>query len=412
MIRSFLSLAALAALGATSAAQQESAKISVTGGKHDMKDVIIKVPLPDELKGEIAATNAAKSTLAGQAAPPSLLSPGAARELHILIPEIKAGQTIELTAAPAVHKGKGKLPVLQWTVVDGLEQLEFVGRPLVRYFHKEFDPSLSQKGKEIANPTIKPYHHLFAPDGKTLVTNSNEGQYPHHRGIFYGFNNISYDGKKADVWHCRTGESTRHEMILASEAKNLFGRQTVQIGWYGQDGKLFANEKRELTVYPFATGTLIDFASILTTPLERVRLDGDPQHAGFHFRANSVMEKNTKETVFIRPEGKGNPGAEKNWDPKTKKGPVDLTWDAMSFVLDGKRYTVLYLDHPDNPKEARQSERCYGRIGTYFEYDLTKEKPLKVRYRLWFHEGEPTVEQCEALSQAFVHPPSASIVRR
>ena len=34
----------------------------------------------------------------------------------------------------------------------------------------------------------------------------------------------------------------------------------------------------------------------------------------------------------------------------------------MSFVLDGKRYSVVYLDHPDNPKEARQSERTYGRM--------------------------------------------------
>jgi len=26
---------------------------------------------------------------------------------------------------------------------------------------------------------------------------------PHHRGIFYGFNRITYgDGKRADTWHC------------------------------------------------------------------------------------------------------------------------------------------------------------------------------------------------------------------
>ena len=157
---------------------------------------------------------------------------------------------------------------------------------------------------------------------------------------------------------------------------------------------------------------MIDFASELTTPLDKVHLDGDPQHAGFHFRANSSMEKNTKETVFIRPDGKGKPGEEKNWDPKTKMGPVNLPWDAMSFVFDGKRYTVVYLDNPDNPKESRTSERCYGRIGSYFVYDLTKEKPLKVKYRLWFQEGEPTVEQCEALSKAFVANPTVKVAAR
>jgi hypothetical protein len=32
---------------------------------------------------------------------------------------------------------------------------------------------------------------------------------------------------------------------------------------------------------------------------------------------------------------------------------------------------------------------------------LTKDKPLKVKYRLWVQEGEVTAEQCEALSKAF-----------
>ena len=42
------------------------------------------------------------------------------------------------------------------------------------------------------------------------------------------------------------------------------------------------------------------------------------------------------------------------------------------------------------PKEARQSERTYGRVGTYFDYDLTKDKPLEVKYRCGCKEGEVT----------------------
>ena len=113
------------------------------------------------------------------------------------------------------------------------------------------------------------------------------------------------------------------------------------------------------------------------------------------------MEKNTKETYFLRPDGKGEKGKEINWDPKTKKGPVNLPWDAMSFVLGDKRYTVVYLDHPSNPKESRHSERDYGRMGSYFEYTLTKEKPLKVRYEIWLQEGEMTMPQASQLSRQF-----------
>jgi hypothetical protein len=77
-------------------------------------------------------------------------------------------------------------------------------------------------------------------------------------------------------------------------------------------------------------------------------------------------------------------------------------WLAMCFVLGGKRYTVLYIDHPENPKPARYSERDYGRFGSYFVADVTKERPLVVKYRVWVQEGEMTVDACAALQRSFV----------
>jgi hypothetical protein len=86
-----------------------------------------------------------------------------------------------------------------------------------------------------------------------------------------------------------------------------------------------------------------------------------------------------------------------------------LPWDAMSFVLDGNRYSVAYLDHPANPKEARFSEREYGRFGSYFEYNIEKDKPLLVHYRLWLQEGLIQPERVAALSHDFVDPVSVTI---
>ena len=56
-------------------------------------------------------------------------------------------------------------------------------------------------------------------------------------------------------------------------------------------------------------------------------------------------------------------------------------------------------------------ERDYGRFGDYFEYDLTPEKPLKLKYRVWVQEGEMTGEQCSALADAFVHPPATKAAK-
>jgi len=294
-------------------------------------------------------------------------------------------------------------------------------RPVLRYVNAPHDPADHFY-------TFKPFHHVFDPaTGKTLLTSgatktNKEGLYPHHRGLFYGWNKISYDGKTADIWHGTKNVFSTHEKVLSEEAGPVLGRQRSRITWHGEDGQTFATEERELTAYAVPGGTLIDFASVLKTDRPKVRLDGDPQHAGFHFRANMELGAKVQkeeaaakkekrkpapsETYYLRPDGKGKVDETRNWDAKARDPKaVNLPWDACSFVVGGKRYTVLRINHPDNPGEARGSERNYGRFGDYFEYDLTPDKPLRVKYRVWVQEGEMTVEQCNAMREAFVHPP-------
>src|SRR5262249_43841494 len=343
--------------------------------------------------------------LLAQVTPPRLLNGKAdVQELVFFIPGLKAGETktfkvltsFGVDGTPAVFSWKdtpNQFAELSWK------------SPILRYMYAPLDES----SKERRDQTFKVFHHLYDPKGETIVTNGAGGKYPHHRGLFFGFNKISYGNKQvADVWHCNKGESQTHEGFLETTLGTLLGRSRVKVAWNGQDGKPFAEEERELTAFRTLDANLIEFASLVRTRAGKVRLDGDPQHSGFHFRAaREVAEQDDAkmtETYFLRPDGKGKIGDTRNWDPKTRKGPVNLPWDAMSFTLGGKRYTVVYLDHPDNPKETRGSERAYGRIGSYFEYDLTEDKPLKVNYRIWLQEGEMTVEQCEALSRDFTDP--------
>jgi hypothetical protein len=286
--------------------------------------------------------------------------------------------------------------------------LRYGERPVLRYMYRKLDES----SKEVREQTYKVYHHLFSPDGKQLVTKGPGGQYTHHRGLFYGFNRVSYDeGKaKADVWHCTGDAHQSHQEFLAAEAGPVLGRQRLKLHWHGPGRRAFAEEQRELTVYHLPGGQLVDFASHLTSKAGAVTLDGDPQHAGFHFRAaNEVAAKTKGQTYYLRPDGAGKPGATRNWDAKSRDSKsVNLPWNAMSFVVGGQRYTAVYLDHPANPKEARYSERDYGRFGSYFEYQLTESKPLTVNYRLWLQNGEMKGEEAQSLSRDFVEPPEVT----
>jgi hypothetical protein len=289
-------------------------------------------------------------------------------------------------------------------------------RPVLRYVYQLFDDST----KEQRETTFKVYHHLYEPSGKEIITKGPGGLYTHHRGLFYGFKATYGDPKMtADTWHCPPPSNDpkkpsleahlAHEKILSSEVGLVLGRHRVQIGWHGRDKLRFAEEVRELTVYSVPGGTLVEFASKLTPVKGTVKLDGDPQHAGFHFRAvNEVADKTKDQTYFLRPDGKGEIGKERSWDPKSKEGPVNLPWNAMSFVVGGKRYTAAYLDRPANPKEARYSERTYGRFGSYFVAECSESKPLTVAYRLWLQEGEMSADGVLALSEDFVNPPAAA----
>jgi hypothetical protein len=429
-MRPFLCCLAVGLAGAASAGAQ-TMNVTVTGGKDDQTNVIVRVPVaipmfgfggPVKPETPVLVKPAEGDPLPGQIARMGLGYTGAPvfpigkndvqGEVVFVLPKLAAGQSLPVTLLLGEKPAKPAAG-FAWTVGKEVDELKLGDRPVLKYMHAPLDASTPQRKME----TMKPFHHLYDPKGERLVTKGPEGEgkdFPHHRGLFFGFNKVSYDGKAADVWHNNKGESQTHAEQISQEAGPVLGRHTVLVHWNGQDGEKFADEGREVTAFAVPGGTLVEFASDVWTNKPLVKLDGDPQHAGFHFRAAlEVMRETKKDTYYLRPDGKDKPGATRNWSAKEPdKRTVNLPWDAMSFVVGGKRYTALYLDNPKNPKESRGSERDYGRFGNYFEYELTPTKRLLVRYRVWLQEGEMTVAQCEALSKAFVDPPAVKVVAK
>ncbi len=386
------------------AALAQTAEVAVSAGRHDRWNSPVRVELPEALAGARVAVvrDASGRNLPAQVTEAGLLSASGRRELHFVVPTLKAGETAVFKVSTATVAAAG----FRWEDVPGKHQeLRLGDRPVLRYMCAPLDESSPAARVE----TYKVFHHLYDPEGKRFVTNGAGGRYPHHRGIFYGFNKVTYgDGKTCDVWHCTGQAHQAHEGFLAREEGPVLGRHRAAIRWHGREKEVFAREERELTVYDVPGGTLVEFASRLRPMLAPVKLDGDPQHAGFHFRADSeVNDKSAKQTFYLRPDGAGKPGETRNWP--AQKEHVNLPWNAMSFVLDGKRYTAAYLDRPENPKEARFSERDYGRFGSYFVHELAAGKALEVNYRLWLQEGEMKVADVAAMSAAFADPPRAAV---
>lgn len=280
-------------------------------------------------------------------------------------------------------------------------QLSFGNRPVIEYVHPTYDP-------DAIDETLKPFHHVFAPDGSQLLTKGPGGLYPHHRGIFFGYNRIEVNDQELNTWGSGNGEHQSHEEIVERFAGPVFGGHTVRIEWKDRSGEPFIEELRTLRVFRQSDDALlVDFSSRLEPLRGTVRLDGDRQHAGVQFRAAQDVADNAEATRFIRPSAWSHlpPEEEYNGDDF-----LDLPWNAISYPLGERHYTVAYFSGRGNPDGAAFSERSYGRFGEFFPYELTEDRPLEVNYRWWIvarEDVEP--EEIDQKYREWATPPSVQV---
>ena len=178
---------------------------------------------------------------------------------------------------------------------------------------------------------------------------------------------------------------------MKSYSGPVFGGHQLEVDWNDREGKAFIKETRTLKAFSQPDGTLlIEFQSELKPLVDKIKLTGDRQHAGVQFRAAQEVADNQKKTRYLRPKGWDRLDPKKQYNDKKH---MDLPWNAIQYDIGDQGYTVAYLSDPKNPGGAEFSERLYGRFGEFFHYELTKEKPLKVRYRWWIKDSRKVSRQ-------------------
>ncbi|MHC4643660.1 MAG: DUF6807 family protein [Planctomycetota bacterium] len=144
-------------------------------------------------------------------------------QLWWVMPRAKAGSTNRWTAILKRREKEDK-ETFSWKDTEGeYMDLLFDGRRVTRYMYA-YDTSTPQRVFE----TYKPLHHVFDAQGTNLLTNGPDGehpylkdsdkpgekiQYPHHRGIFIGWNRLEFGGQRFDLWHM-SGVSQVHQKFL------------------------------------------------------------------------------------------------------------------------------------------------------------------------------------------------------
>lgn len=249
------------------------------------------------------------------------------------------------------------------------------GKPVLTV---EYAHVLDENGK-VTFDTAKVFYHVVAPNGKTTLTKGPGGDFPHHRGIFIGWNKIKHNGKGHDLWHVKN-TTQKHLSFTQQETTDAGTTVASRIDWIGTEGKAVLEETRAVTVHSETAGAyaVIDFVSELTAAHGAVELNGDPEHAGVQFRPSQQVAVN-KSAKYVFPVD----------DAKEKKY-VGMDWVAETFDVDGQKWTVQHLSHPSNPDDkARWSAyRDYGRFGEFPVIKIADGETVTLRYRFRVTKGE------------------------
>ena len=247
------------------------------------------------------------------------------------------------------------------------------GKVLARYMTAH-DTSSKARHDE----TYKPYLHVFDPASAAPITKGPGGTFPHHRGIYIGWNKINVGGKSYDRWHMKGGDQV-HEKFIAQTAEKDRASFTSLVKWEGATpAETLLEEERTFTFLPAPAPAyaLIDVVSKLKAVAGETVLGGDREHAGVQFRP--VEEVDRTKTTYLFPVEKAD-----------VKKDRDYPWFAGSFVAGGQRYSVVYLNHPANPKDAEVSAyRDYGRFGAYFKATIPAGGTQEIRSRFLVVAGE------------------------
>ncbi len=307
-------------------------------------------------------------------------------QLWWIIPDVKANSVTMWTAALR-RRQESEKETFSWRDTEG-EYLDFLfdGRKVTRYMY-----ALDRSTKQRVLETYKTFLHVFDAAGENLLTNGPDGLhpymtdkvlYPHHRGIFIGWNRLEFGGKRYDFWHMgEQGRVQKHQKFLELTAGPVLARSNSLVHWNDKDGRTIIAEQRKTTVFHQSEPTvlLLEFLTELKAVNGDVFLDGDPEHAGFQYRPHDDVAKGGKDVKAVYLFHKDGIDAHKD---------KDLPWAAMSYGLNGKRYSVLYMDYPDNPKPVIYSAyRDYGRFGAFFKKKINDGDTLTLRYRIWISEG-------------------------
>lgn len=258
-------------------------------------------------------------------------------------------------------------PGFTWTESDGQLNLTENGKPVLTW----------QMGMKLANgaPEMKRragyIHPLYAPNG-AVVTDDFPRDHWHHRGVFWAWQAVRYQGVTHDHWTLTGGVYTKPEKSSAKSGPTA--SLQVDGGWFF-DGQRIINESVSLRVDPLqGKSRKLHFTIQLEAtgaPVELIgELANNKGYGGFSVRFAP------RENTVVRTD-KGVEAKDTDMVPHP--------WAELEATYAGKRAALRIDDAPGNPGFPNGwCLRNYGFLGVNYPglkpLKLEKGKPLVLNY--------------------------------
>jgi hypothetical protein len=229
-------------------------------------------------------------------------------------------------------------------------------------------------------------HPVYAPDGTALTDDFNK-DHPHHRGIFWAWEVVTFDGKTDDVWTVK-GFRQRFVRWLARETNGPTARLAVENGWYDGDRK-FVKEDVEIIAQPTKDDRrILDFTLRFEALDKPVTIVGTPDqrkgYGGFAFRTAPRDGGAAKTTIHT------DAGVSEK-DGVMARHP----WAEIRGSFQGKEESIKIEDEASNPgfpKNGWLMRHSFALLNVSYPgldpVTLEPGKPLVLKYRVILSSGK------------------------
>jgi hypothetical protein len=223
-------------------------------------------------------------------------------------------------------------------------------------------------------------HPVYSPGG-TLLTDDFPKDHYHHRGIFWAWRVVSFDGETHDLW---TIEGIWHRFLgwIAHDTAPGSARLAVENGWFAGKRKVMKETVEIMTRAAEGGRRRMDFTLTFEAVGVPVELSGSPDrgYSGFGMRfAPREKEKTVVET---------DAGIEKE-----DTNLVPHPWAQLSAAFEGRPAGARIEVDPRNPGAPNGwCLRHYGYLGVDFpglaRFRLEPGRPVTLRYTVTLFDGK------------------------